>query len=40
VNIAGEIVRTGEFILLPAALGQYTLTPQTSTTTILKTTIP
>jgi len=44
--VAGEIVigeatlGMGEFALLPAALGRYTLVPQVVNTTVLKTTLP
>jgi mannose-6-phosphate isomerase len=40
VEVEGERLRVGEFALLPAALGKYTLEPRTKDTKILKTTIP
>lgn len=37
---AGQSLNRGEFALLPAALGEYTLNPKTADTMILKTTLP
>lgn len=42
VTLSGEKMRInlGEFVLLPAALGQYTITPLAATTRALKTYVP
>jgi mannose-6-phosphate isomerase len=40
IEIAGEHLRTGNFALLPAHLGDYTVAPRTKTACVLKTTAP
>jgi mannose-6-phosphate isomerase len=40
VEVERERLRVGEFALLPAALGAYTITPTTTTATLLRTIIP
>ena len=40
VTVGGELLHPGEFALLPAALGDYTLTPRETPATILRTTLP
>jgi len=40
IEVAGESLRMGEFLLLPAALGDYTLRPITTPAAALKTTTP